>query len=75
MFNIMTSMDYVLPPPQVSGQIPTVASVAPNRKPGRNRDRKKGDTGGKKKPVFKELMEKEVKEEFGQMGCFFETTA
>lgn len=75
MFNISVGMDYVLPPPNISADIPAVASVPSYRKSRRDRDRKRDDTGSKKRSAFKDLMEKEAKEEFGQMGCFFETTA
>ena len=74
MFNISVGMDYVLPPPPVAADIPAVASVPAQRKPRREKDRKREDRN-RKKPAFRELLEKEAKEEFGQMGCFFETTA
>lgn len=72
MFNIMVGVDYVLPPPHVSADIPAVASVAPFKETRRNKDGKKGRSGNRKRTEFKELIEKEANEEFGRMGCFFE---
>ena len=73
MFNIYAAAEYVIPPPQIAPDIPAVASVRSKKGLGRNRDRKKEDTGSKKKSEFKDLLEKEAKEEFETMGCFFET--
>ncbi len=72
MFNIPVGIEYVLPPPPVSPDIPAVGSVMPYKKPRNRKDRDKEDRN-KKKPAFKELLEKEAEEEFGRMGCFFET--
>ncbi|MCR5300815.1 MAG: hypothetical protein K6E49_00080 [Lachnospiraceae bacterium] len=72
MFNIYAAAEYVLPPPQIAPDIPAVASVRSKKGLGRNRDRRKEESS-KKKSAFKDLLEKEVKEEFDTMGCFFET--
>ncbi len=73
MFNIYAAAEYVLPPPQIAPDIPAVASVRAKKGLGRNRDRKKEDTGSRKRSGFKDLLEKEVREEPETMGCFFET--
>ncbi len=73
MFNIMVATEYAVPPPTRQTDIPAVAQVMPRKELRRDRDRKKDDPKNKKKSAFKDLLEKEVKEEFGQMGCFFET--
>lgn len=72
MFNIMVATEYVLPPPARQADIPAVASVTPFKELRRNKDRKKDDPKNRKKSTFKDLLKKEVEEEFGQMGCFFE---
>ncbi len=72
MFNIMVGTEYFLPPPPRSADIPAVASIEPYRRPRRERDRKKEDSKNKKRSAFKDLLEKEVEEGFGQMGSFFE---
>ena len=74
MFNIMVATEYAVPPPIRQADIPAVAQVMPHKELRRDRDKKKNDPKNKKRSAFKELLEKEVKEEeFGQMGCFFET--
>ena len=73
MFNIYAAAEYVIPPPQIAPDIPAVASARPKKGLGRNKDRKKEETGSKRKSAFKDLLEKEAQEEFGTMGCFFET--
>ncbi len=73
MFNIMVATEYVLPPPARGADIPAVAQVMPRKQLGRNRDRKKEDTGNRKRTAFKDMLEKEVREESEKMGCFFET--
>ena len=73
MFNIMVATEYAVPPPARQADIPAVASVMPHKELRRDRDRKRNDPKTKKRSAFKELLEKEVNEEFGQMGCFFET--
>ncbi len=72
MFNIMVATEYAVPPPIRHADIPAVAQVMPHKELRRDRDRKKNDQK-KKRSAFKDLLEKEVKEEeIGQMGCFFE---
>lgn len=73
MFNINVGIDYVLPPPPRSADIPAVASVMPYRGPRRNKDKKREDSKNRKKQVFKQIIEKEAEEDFGRMGCFFES--
>ena len=74
MFNIMVATEYSPPPPIRQSDIPAVAQVMPHKELRRDRDRKKNDTRSGKKTSFKDLLEKEVREEeLGQMGCFFET--
>ena len=74
MFNIMVATEYAVPPPVRQADIPAVAQVMPHKELNRDRNRKKNDTKNRKKSAFKDLLEKEVREEeFGQMGCFFET--
>ena len=73
MFNIMVATEYALPPPPRQADIPAVAHVMPFKELRRNKDRKKDDSKSKKKSAFKDMLEKEVNEELGQMGCFFET--
>ena len=72
MFNIMVATEYALPPPTRQADIPAVSQVMPFKELRRNKDRKK-DEKSKKRSAFKDVLEKEVTEEFGQMGCFFET--
>ena len=73
MFNIYAAAEYVIPPPQIGPDIPAVASIRHKKGLGRGRERKKEDTGSKRKSAFKDLMEKEAVEELDTMGCFFET--
>ena len=73
MFNIMVATEYALPPPVRGADIPAVAQVMPRKELHRNRDRKKEDSKNKKKSAFKDMLEKEVREESEKMGCFFET--
>ena len=72
MFNIMVATEYALPPPARQADIPAVSQVMPFKELRCNKDRKK-DEKSKKRSAFKDVLEKEVTEEFGQMGCFFET--
>ena len=73
MFNIYAATEYVIPPPQIAPDIPAVSSVRSKKGLGRGKERKKEDTGSKRRSAFKDLLEKEAQEELGTMGCFFET--
>ena len=73
MFNITVATEYVLPPPPRQADIPAVAQVTPFKELRRNKDRKKKESKNGKRSAFKDMLEKEAKEEFDRMGCFFET--
>ena len=72
MFNISAGIEYVLPPPPRGADIPAVASIVPYKRPGRDSNRKRDGSKSKKRDSFKELFDKEVEAQPGQMGSFIE---
>lgn len=72
----MVGVEYPLLPLPTGPDIPAVASALPSRKYRRNKDKEKEESAKKRRSIYDEILfEKEMNEEIGQMGCFFEVKA
>ena len=72
----MVGVEYALLPLPTSPDIPAVVSTLPGRRYRRNKDRDRDEGKKKGNPLFEGLLfEKELQEEIGQIGCFFEAQA
>ena len=72
----MVGVEYALLPLPSSPDIQAVVSTLPSRKYRRNKDRDKEEGNKKRRSIYDEILfEKELEEEIGQIGCFFEAKA